>query len=105
MTLSISLCLAAFCCLLYLLRRDSVSLGLPLAYLFGLLLIHVPGAFAHLVGGDFLEDSEVTAMGIRLTAFGAAAYVCGVWGAHKLPQPRFAARSADHKRFAVFCLG
>ena len=50
MTLLIFVCLAAFFSLLQLLRRDRVSLGLPIAYLYSLLLIHVPGAFAHVFG-------------------------------------------------------
>ena len=29
-------------------------MGLLVAYFFSLLLIHMPGAFAHVVGGDFL---------------------------------------------------
>src|SRR5919106_1593166 len=104
MTLSISLCLAAFCCLLYILRRDTVSLGLPIAYLFGLLLIHVPGAFAHLIGGDILLDSNFTEIGIRFTAIGAICFVAGVWLARSsgLIQPRYGA--ADRERFWVFCL-
>ena len=48
MTFLIFICLAAFLGLLRLLRRDRVSLGLPVAYLYSLLLIHVPGAFAHI---------------------------------------------------------
>ena len=54
MTFLVFICLAAFLWLLQLLRRDRVSLGLPIAYLYSLLLIHVPGAFAHIVGRDVL---------------------------------------------------
>ena len=43
MTPLIFVCLATFFSLLHLLRRDRVSLGLPIAYLYSLLLIGVPG--------------------------------------------------------------
>src|SRR5437667_10968801 len=104
MTLSISLCLAAFCWLLYILRRDTVSLGLPIAYLFGLLLIHVPGAFAHLIGGDILLDSNFTKIGIRLTAISAICFVAGVWLARSsaLILPPYSA--SDRERCWLFCL-
>ena len=86
------------------LRRDRVSLGLPIAYLFGLLLIHVPGAFAHLVGDDFFLNSDFIELGIGFTAIGAICFVAGVWLAHfstmKVPAPR----AADRNRFWWFCL-
>jgi hypothetical protein len=78
MIVSIFICLAAFFWLLWSLRRTQISLGLPIAYLFLLLLLHVPGAFAHVVGSDFLADSEETATGIYLTAIGVVSFVVGV---------------------------
>lgn len=52
MTFLISVSLGAFFWLLWLLRRDRTSLGLPIAYLYSLLLIHVPGALVHAVGAS-----------------------------------------------------
>src|ERR1700682_6097395 len=78
----IFICLAAFFWLLSLLRKDRVSLGLPIAYLYSLLLIHVPGAFAHVVGRDFLRDSDLIEFSMRFTALGAICFVAGVWLAH-----------------------
>ena len=75
----IFICLAAFLLLLWLLRRDRVSLGLPIAYLYSLLLIHVPGAFAHVVGGDLLFHSDLVEIGMRFTALGSVCFVAGVW--------------------------
>jgi hypothetical protein len=101
---SILVCVAAFWVLVWVLRRERVSLGMPIAYLFGLLLIHVPGAFAHLVGGDVLRNSDLTELGIRFTAVGTVCFVAGVWLARlstmKVPAPR----TVDRHRFWVFCL-
>jgi hypothetical protein len=104
MILSISICLATFCWLVWMLRRDTVSLGLPIAYLFGLLLIHVPGAFAHLVGAGVLQGSHFTEIGIRFTAIGATCFVAGVWLARSrgLVLPPYGA--AERERFWLFCL-
>jgi hypothetical protein len=103
-TSSIVICLAAFSVLVWMLRRDSVSLGLPIAYLFGLLLIHVPGAFAHAIGGDVLLNSDFTELGIWFTAIGAVCFIAGVWAARfpvvNLPSPRL----ANRHQFWLFCL-
>jgi len=103
-TFWIFICLAAFFWLLALLRRDRVSLGLPIAYLFSLLLIHVPGAFAQIVGRDFLPHSELTEIGMRFTALGSLCFVAGVWLAHS-PTPKMPIRlEADRHHFWWFCL-
>src|SRR3990172_2367047 len=104
MTFSIVVCLVAFWALVWTLRRDRVSFGLPIAYLFGLLLIHVPGAFAHLVGGDVLQNSDLTELGIRFTAIGAIFFVAGVWLARGSFVAVPAHRTADRHRFWLFCL-
>jgi hypothetical protein len=102
--LSILFCLAAFLCLLWLLRRDMVSLGLPVAYLFSLLLIHVPGAFAHVVGGDFLVNSDLVELAMRFTALGSMCFVAGVWLARH-SAPRVSLRhQVDRPDFWWFCL-
>ena len=106
MTFLIFICLAAFLLLLWLLRRDRVSLGLPIAYLYSLLLIHVPGAFAHIAGRDFLLHSDLIEIGMRFTALGSICFVAGVWWA------RFRSsfvvmpirREADRDHFWWFCL-
>lgn len=86
------------------LRLDKVSLGLRVAYLFGLLLIHVPGALAHVVGSDVLQDTELTELGIRFTAVGAVSFVAGVWLARAQVVTPPVWRSVDRASFAVFCL-
>jgi putative effector of murein hydrolase LrgA (UPF0299 family) len=101
---SIFISLGVFCWLVWMLRRSTVSVGLPIAYLFGLLLIHVPGALAHLLGGDVLGDSDLTELGISFTAIGAICFVAGVWLA-RLPNvevPDY--RVADRHHFSFFCL-
>ena len=104
MVLWIAICIAAFFGLLALLRRDQLSLGLPLAYLFLLLLNHVPGAYAHVVDEGLLDGSDETATGIFFTAIGSVCFVVGVWLAHSGTQRAPIVRSAPHPRFWLFCL-
>jgi hypothetical protein len=104
MTFLIFVCLAAFLWLLQLLRRDRVSLGLPIAYLYSLLLIHVPGAFAHIVGRDFLFNSDLIEIGMRFTALASMCFVAGVWLARS-STPRMPIRQEeDRHQFWWFCL-
>lgn len=104
MATSLFICIAAFAALLILLRRDGVSLGLPIAYLFSLLLIHAPGAYAHLVS-NILYFSEYVAVGFYFTTLGAVAFVAGVWAVkfvRVIPRPPVV--DADTWRFSWFCL-
>jgi len=104
MTFLIFICLAALLWLLGLLRRDRVSLGLPIAYLYSLLLIHVPGALAHIAGRDFLLHSDLVEIGMRFTALGSMCFVAGVWLAHS-STPKMPIRGeADRDHFWWFCL-
>src|SRR5580693_3747392 len=104
MTFSIFVCLAAFLGLLFILRRDRVSLGLPIAYLYLLLLIHVPGAFAHIAGRDFLLNSDLVELAMRFTAVGSICFVAGVWLASRsAPRVSFCP-DVDRPHFWWFCL-
>jgi len=104
MTFLIFIFIAAFLWLLWLLRRDRVSLGLPIAYLYELFVNHVPGAFAHIVGRDFLFHSDLTEIGMRFTALGSMCFVAGVWVA-RTSSPRMAVRrEANRPHFWWFCL-
>lgn len=87
-----------------LLRRDGTSLGLPIAYLYSLLLIHVPGAFANIVGRDFLRNSDLIEIAMRFTAFGSLCFVVGVWLARSSAHTVSISRKADRPRFCWFCL-
>ena len=106
MTVLIFICLAAFSWLVWLLRKDRVSLGLPIAYLYSLLLIHVPGAFAHIAGRDFLLHSDLIEIGMRFVALGSVCFVAGVWWARF--RSLFAImpirREANWHHFLWFCL-
>jgi hypothetical protein len=106
MMLLIIICFAALLWLLWLLRRDRLSLGLPIAYLYSLLFAHVPGAFADLAGRDFLRHSDVTEIGMRFTALGSICFGAGVWWARS--RSSFAImpihREANHDQFWWFCL-
>ena len=103
MIFDIVACIASLGILLQVLRSQPPSLGLPLAYLASLLLIHVPGAFAHLVAGDRLEGSEFVEIGIRFTAISAACFVAGVWFARRLLRAPIAPAPANRRAFAIFC--
>ena len=104
MTFLSFVCLAAFLLLLWLLRRDRVSLGLPIAYLYSLLLIHVPGAFAHIVGRDLLFNSDLIEIAMRFTALGSMCFVAGVWLARSSAPRVSIRREADRPHFWWFCL-
>lgn len=105
MILSVCICLACFVLLVMLLRRNGYSLGLPIAYLFALLFIHVPGAIAHIVGSSKLTPDEFTETGIWFTAIGSISFLAGVWvmhlndGKNVLPW-----RLARRREFGIFCL-
>jgi hypothetical protein len=106
MTFLILICLSAFLWLLWLLRRNRVSLGLPIAYLYSLLLIHVPGAFAHVAGRDFLLQSDLTELGLRFAALGSICFVLGVWWARSRSSLSITPirQKAERQHFWWFCL-
>ncbi|HVM99023.1 MAG TPA: hypothetical protein VMT68_02325 [Caulobacteraceae bacterium] len=104
MIYSMLACLAALAALLWMLRAERLSLGLPFAYLASLLLIHVPGAFAHWVGESMLDGGEYVVIGIRYTAIGAVCFVAGVWLARRAVPIRARPGPADRADFARFCL-
>jgi hypothetical protein len=94
-----------FVVLVTLLRRDGVSLGLPIAYLGSLLLIHVPGGLAHLLDRNdvLIAHRPFTEVGLGLTAAGCVSFVIGVIlgdvrGSRPVPKP------ANRTTFARFCL-
>jgi membrane protein implicated in regulation of membrane protease activity len=106
MTFLIFICLAALFWLLRLLRKDRFSLGLPIAYLYSLLLIHVPGGFAHIAGRDFLLHLDLIESGMRFTAIGSMCFVAGVWRARSRSSFTIMPirRRADRDHFWWFCL-
>jgi hypothetical protein len=106
MAFLIFVCFASFLWLLWLLRRNRVSLGLPIAYLYSLLLIHAPGAYAHIVGRDFLHYSDLIEIGMRFAALGSMCFVAGVWWArrHSSCATIPVLRETDLNQFCWFCL-
>lgn len=100
----ILICMAAYVWLAWLLRRDRFSLGLPLAYLAGLLLIHVPGASIFLFTNAFDFNKSVIEIGIRLAAIGSLCFVAGVVVARLLNRKRPAYVYVERREFWYFCL-
>ncbi|MEO8577951.1 MAG: hypothetical protein ABI556_14680 [Gemmatimonadales bacterium] len=105
MRTSIVVCLMAFLALVWILRHAQVSLGLPIAYLANLLLLHVPGAVAQLFAADraMLTPIAYTRTGIIFTAIGSAAFVVGVFLVH-LPAGKVTAQPAPRRFFWRFCV-
>lgn len=104
LAVSIFLSLGSYLALLYYLRRQPNSLGLPLAYLYALMLIHVPGAIAHWAAPNLYNTTQFVETGAFLAALGGAAFVAGVF-AHNFFFP------VDHnplpgndQDFARFCV-
>jgi hypothetical protein len=106
MATSIGICIASFFSLLFILRRDAMSLGLPIAYLFMLLLNHLPGAYVYLMSDfNFLQFSDYVTTGIGFTAIASASFIVGAWAVRlfwKRSPPTVA--KTDERRFASFCL-
>ena len=102
---SVIICLATFVIVVEMLRRDGVSLGLPISYLGSLLLIHVPGAIAHLFDRNdvLVQQRPFTEVGIALTALGSVCFVGGVALANLRRHP-VVPRPANRTTFARFCL-
>jgi hypothetical protein len=88
-----------------LLRRYRLSLGLPIAYLIALLLIHVPGAFVQVTSDAFAYDAELVNIGIRYTAIGALCFVSGVHIARVFAcKERRIYAFVERREFWYFCL-
>lgn len=109
---SIGICLVAFVLTLLILRNARSTLGLPLAYMISLLLIHVPGAYAFAISGGAYAGiqnfGDAIARGIMITAIGALCFVVGVAfsvaGAREwYRDPRREVYGVD-RRFVTFCL-
>lgn len=100
----IVVCLSAFMVLLWLLRKNRISLGLPIAYLYSLLLIHVPGAVANVIGRDFLLHADLIRIAMRFTAVGAVCFVAGVWFSRPAISSKPNREYVDRTSFCRFCL-
>lgn len=104
MALLIFFCLALLLLLLRLLRTGPPSLGLPVAYLYALLLIHLPGALARVLGGSLFFDSDLIATGMQFTAAACSCFVLGVW-LSRLRSPSESRESGPGRvYFSWFCL-
>ena len=102
--IAIAISCSALVILLWFVRRDRMSLGLSAAYVFLLLLNHVPGAIVHLFDDTYLTEPIFTVIGMWYTAFGVVAFVIGVFMAMRsVPHPA-SFQLVDRKRFYHFCV-
>ena len=104
MIVSIALCVIALVGVVLLVRHRLPSLGLPVAYLLLMLVIHLPGAVAHAVHGERMLFTEYTEIGIRLTSIGALCFVVGVWLARLKGEPRVKVALWPGTNFLLFCV-
>jgi O-antigen polysaccharide polymerase Wzy len=81
MIINIFISIVLLLVLWYILRQPSLysSLGLPFAYLIGLQLIHLPGAYAHALPWSNLQNTHLTETGFALTTLSSFCFVLGVW--------------------------
>jgi hypothetical protein len=100
----VSVCTVAFIWLVWLLRRDRVSLGIPIAYMLLLLLIHIPGALTRLLTDQFDYDRDIIEIGVRFTAIGCLCFVVGVYIARSLNRKRSVYIYIERREFWHFCL-
>ena len=110
--LSIGICVVALALTLLIQRTARATLGLPLAYMISLLLVHLPGAYAFAISGGAYAGmqhfGDAIAQGIFLTAIAALCFVVGVaiavgnsrWADYDF-QPTVMNVDA---RFTAFCL-
>lgn len=104
--LPITVCLTAFFATFLLCRRGG-SLGLPVAFVVNLLLIHVPGAYAYGVAGQIYRSlflGTATLTGFRLSALATGCFVAGVWLARRSRTAADPAPSRIDPIFVRFCL-
>jgi len=69
------------------------SAGLPLAYFWGLSLIHTPGALLYMDTRSWLSKAQWTQSGFEQTVIGMVAFVVGVVLARSISRPTYAQRS------------
>jgi hypothetical protein len=104
MTAGLIICGIAFVWLIWLVMDRRISLGLPVAYLCGLLLIHVPGALAYVFSGDYLSHMDETRIGFNYASIGAACFVIGVsLASKKTSEVSFRILNSE-STFRYFCL-
>lgn len=104
MILSITLCVVALALVLAACRTGR-SVGIPLAYVGSLLLVHLPGGIAHLyIQDSWSNATAMTAYGLRITSIGAIAFALGVWLATPRRGYSETRKLAPDRRLLLFCL-
>lgn len=113
MTINIVINLILLWGLWQILRRPNLhtSLGLPLVYLGGLELIHLPGAYAHALPWSSLSNTRFTELGFELTTAAACCFVIGVYLSRQQLAKKYRHRQLNSNlpcrrqpRFLKFCV-
>ncbi len=110
--ISIGVCMVALVLTIFIVRRSSATLGLPLAYMVNLLLIHLPGAYAFVIsGGQYAgmqRNGDAIGQGTTLTAIGAMAFVAGAALAALKSDGHVwdigSSESVLNSKFMIFCM-
>jgi len=69
-----------------------------------LLMIHVPGAFAHIFGQDFLPNTGLTQLAMNFVAAASVCFVAGVWWSRRSIQSSSGCCVVDRRKFCSFCV-
>jgi hypothetical protein len=104
MIVGLFVCSIAFVWLIWLVLDRRISLGLPIAYLCSLLLIHVPGALAYVFSGDHLLHMNETRVGFNYASIAAVCFVIGVSLASKKRGNGGLRVLYTDSKFQYFCL-
>lgn len=104
MVTSIVLCVVALIAVVLLVRHRSPSMGLPIAYLFLMMIVHLPGALAHALPWARFPFSQATEIGIRLTAIGSLGFVVGVWLARRKGVTKTEVALRPRSKFLLYCV-
>lgn len=104
-------CVGAVSCVVFMTCGQRQTIGLPLAYLIALALIHLPGGLAYAASeGEYtglLTGGDYPAVGLGLTAVGMWSFVFGLFlvrTSRMVAPPQRAPERAAGREFILFCV-
>ena len=82
------------------------SVGLPVAFIAALLLVHLPGGLAHMSTQNTSSFAyKMTALGVEIASIGALFFALGVRLARRQSRSQSVAGTETNRHFLLFCLG